>query len=101
MLTTCGSQEEARRFAHDIVSRQFAACVNIVPGIESVYRWQGDVETSTEWLLLIKTTAEAFQRLREAMPALHSYEVPECISIPIEDGAGNYLQWIADSVTRG
>jgi periplasmic divalent cation tolerance protein len=98
VLTTCGSLEEARSIAQTLVERQLAACVNIAPQIESVYRWQGEVETATEWLLLIKTTAEAFDRLRETLTKLHSYELPECIAIAIEDGSAAYLEWMGQSV---
>jgi periplasmic divalent cation tolerance protein len=98
VLTTCGSLDEARSIAHALVERQLAACVNIVPQIESVYRWQGEIETATEWLLAIKTTAEAFDRLREVLVELHSYELPECIEIPVEDGSTAYLEWIGESV---
>jgi periplasmic divalent cation tolerance protein len=98
VLTTCGSLEEARSIAQTLVKRQLAACVNIVPQIESVYRWQGEVETATEWLLVIKTTAEVFDRLRETFTELHSYELPECIAIAIEDGSAAYLEWIGQSV---
>ncbi|HSZ61675.1 MAG TPA: divalent-cation tolerance protein CutA [Terriglobales bacterium] len=98
ILTTCGSLEEARSIAHALVERQLAACVNIIPQIESVYRWKDEVETSTEWLLLIKTTAEAVDRTREALTELHSYEIPECIEIAIEAGSPAYLDWIGESV---
>jgi len=98
VLTTCGSLEEARSIARALVKRQLAACVNIAPQIESVYRWQGEVETSTEWLLVIKTTLEAFDRVREALTELHSYELPECIEIAIEEGSAPYLEWIGESV---
>jgi len=98
VLTTCGSVEEARRIAHALVDRRLAACVNIVPQVESVYRWQGEVETGAEWLLIIKTTVEAFERVREALSGLHSYELPECIEIGIEDGSAEYLEWIGESV---
>src|SRR5713101_7729912 len=98
VLTTCGSQPEAQKIAHALVERQLAACVNIVPQIASVYRWQGKVETAEESLLVIKTTAAAFERLREALVELHSYQVPECIEIGIEEGSAAYLEWIGESV---
>jgi periplasmic divalent cation tolerance protein len=97
VLTTAGSQEEAQKIAHHLVESRTAACVNIVRQI-SIYRWQGKVEEAREWLLLIKTTADAFEKVRHAITELHSYELPECISLTIEDGSPNYLQWIADSV---
>jgi periplasmic divalent cation tolerance protein len=98
VLTTCGSQKEALKIAHTLVERQLAACVNIVPQVASVYRWQGKIETAEESLLVIKTTAAAFERLREALGELHSYQVPECIEIAIEDGSAAYLEWIGKSV---
>jgi periplasmic divalent cation tolerance protein len=98
VLTTCGSLEEARRLAQALVERQLAACVNIVPQIESVYRWRGKVETAAEFLLVIKTTAGAFAALRDALIEIHSYDVPECIEIGIEDGNADYLAWIGESV---
>jgi len=99
VLTTCGSLEEARTIAHALVERHLAACVNIAPQVESVYRWQGEVETATEWLLVIKTTADVFDRVRDALSELHSYELPECIQIDIEDGSAAYLEWIGQSVS--
>jgi periplasmic divalent cation tolerance protein len=98
VLTTSGSLEEARKIAHALIERRLAACVNIVPQIESVYRWQGNAETATEWLLVIKTTAGMFAHVRDALHELHSYEIPECIAIGIEDGSAAYLEWIGESV---
>lgn len=98
VLTTAGSQEEAQKIAHSLVERKLAACVNIVPRIESVYRWQGKVETATEWLLLIKTTAEAFNRVRDAIKELHSYELPECVMLELTGGSEKYLEWIGENV---
>jgi periplasmic divalent cation tolerance protein len=98
ILSTAGSEEEARKIARSLVERQLAACVNIVPQIESVYAWQGKVESTREWLLLIKTTAEKFAAVRDAIHELHSYDLPECIAIAVDDGSSEYLQWIADSV---
>lgn len=94
VLTTAGSQEEARKIAHTLVERKLAACVNIVPQIESVYRWQGKVENATEWLLIIKTQAAIFARVCDAVKELHSYELPECVMIEISGGSQEYLGWI-------
>jgi len=98
VLSTAGSEEEARKIAHHLVERQLAACVNIVPHIESIYRWQGKMESSREWLLLIKTTAEKFPAVRDAIRELHSYDLPECVAVGIEDGSSEYLEWIGQSV---
>jgi len=98
VLSTAGSEEEAHKIARHLVEQELAACVNILPRIESIYRWQGKVETSREWLLLIKTTADRFPAVRDAIRELHSYELPECVAISIEDGSPEYLQWLADSV---
>ncbi len=98
VLTACGSLEEARQIAQALVERRLAACVNLVPHVESIYRWKGEVESSTEVLLIIKTTADAFERLRAALVELHSYEVPECIALDIADGSAAYLDWIGESV---
>ena len=98
VLTTAGTQEEARKIARQLVERKLAACVNIVPQIESVYRWQGKVESATEWLLIVKTTTEASQRVRDAIRDLHSYELPECVMIGINGGSGEYLKWLEENV---
>jgi periplasmic divalent cation tolerance protein len=98
VLSTTGSQEEARKIAHTLVEQRIAACVNIVPSIESVYRWEGKVETAQEWLLIIKTIEPACERLRQALTDLHSYDVPECVVLGIQDGNPTYLKWIGDSV---
>jgi periplasmic divalent cation tolerance protein len=98
VLSTAGSEEEARKIARHLVENQLAACVNIVPRIESVYRWEGKVESNYEWLLVIKTTGERFPAVRDAIRELHSYELPECIAISIEDGSTDYLEWIGQAV---
>jgi periplasmic divalent cation tolerance protein len=99
VLTTTSSQEEARRIAHALVERRLAACVNVVSRIDSIYRWKEKVEEAQEFLLLIKTTESAVDQLREAIQELHSYEVPECIVLPIESGSEKYLNWIDESVS--
>ena len=96
VLSTAGSEEEARKIAQYLVEQKLAACVNIVPQVESIYRWQGKIESSREWLLLIKTTAEKFERVRDAIRELHSYDLPECIAVAIEDGSPEYLRWLED-----
>jgi periplasmic divalent cation tolerance protein len=98
VVTTCGSLEEARHIARAVIERRLAACVNIVPQVESIYRWKGEVETANESLLVIKTTAGVFERLRAALAELHSYEVPECIEVTVTDGSEAYLDWIGESV---
>jgi periplasmic divalent cation tolerance protein len=98
VLTTAGSEEEARKIARALVEQNLAACVNIIPRINSIYRWQGKVEEAEEWLLLIKTTKSAFEKLRDAIQELHSYELPECICLSIEDGSAGYLAWIGEAV---
>jgi periplasmic divalent cation tolerance protein len=95
VLTTAGSQEEAKKIAHALVERRLAACVNILPQIESVYRWQGKVESATEWLLVIKTRASSFERVRDAIQELHSYELPECVMLEVAEGDKAYLDWLA------
>jgi periplasmic divalent cation tolerance protein len=97
VLTTAGSQDEARKIASALVERRLAACVNIIPQIESIYRWQGNVESTKEWLLIIKTEIEHFFQLRAAIQELHSYEVPECIMLEVADGSMPYLSWIKES----
>jgi periplasmic divalent cation tolerance protein len=99
VLSTASSEEEARKIAHRLVERRLAACVNIVPQVQSIYRWKEKVEEANEWLLLIKTTEATFGQVRHAIADLHSYDVPECICLTIEDGSPDYLQWIGDSVS--
>ena len=98
VLSTAGSEEEARKIARYLVERQLAACVNMVPRMESIYRWQGRVESSQEWLMLIKTSADQFPGVRDAIRELHSYELPECIAVAIEEGSSEYLDWLGDSL---
>jgi periplasmic divalent cation tolerance protein len=99
VLTTTGSHDEARKIAHALVERRLAGCVNIVPLIESVYRWQENVETAMEWLLLIKTQADSFERVRDAVKELHSYDLPECVMLEVAAGSQEYLKWLAESTT--
>lgn len=99
LLTTASSEEEARTIARHLVDSRMAACVNIVPGVTSIYRWLGEMEESSEWLLIVKTTATAFGHVCQAIAELHSYELPECICLTIDDGSPAYLKWLAESVS--
>jgi periplasmic divalent cation tolerance protein len=101
VLTTASSEEEARKIARHLLEHRLAACVNLVPQVASIYLWQGKIEEAGEWLLVIKTTAATFGQVRQAIADLHSYELPECICLTIEDGSPSYLQWIAESVSSG
>ncbi len=101
VLSTASSDDEARKIARQLVERHLAACVNIVPQIESVYRWKGNIESGREWLLIIKTSADQFPALRDALRELHSYELPECIALNIEDGSSAYLDWLGESLGGG
>lgn len=98
VLSTVASNEEARVIAGALIEKGLAACVNIIGPIQSIYRWKGAVEDSQEYLMLIKTTAATLPRLRDELKQLHSYEVPECIEIAVEDGLPAYLEWIGESV---
>lgn len=98
VMTTAGSEEEARRIANTLVEKKLAACVSIVSRMESVYTWKGNTQESQELLVLIKTTAAAFERVRGAIKQMHSYEVPEVLSFAIDDGNAEYLDWIGASV---
>lgn len=95
VLTTAGSPEQADLLARELVTRGLAACVNVVPGIRSTYRWQGEVCRDDELLLVIKTLDERFESVREAIRELHTYDLPEVIALPIQQGDPSYLAWIA------
>src|SRR5215831_3137156 len=94
ILCTCSSDEEAERLARALLNARLAACVNVIPGVRSFYRWQGAIEDSSERLLMIKTSRALFPDLRSAIEKSHSYEIPEIIALPIVDGAANYLRWL-------
>jgi len=97
-LTTAGSDEQASAIARALVERRLAACVNIVHGVCSVYRWQGRIHDETEALLLIKTDAARVEKVREAVRELHSYEVPELLVLPVIGGDADYLDWLRDGL---
>jgi periplasmic divalent cation tolerance protein len=94
---TVPSLETGMIIADDLVSGQYAACVNIVPGLTSVYRWKGEISRDIEMLLIIKSRKALFEKIRDRILTLHQYEVPEIISMDISEGSDLYLQWISDS----
>jgi len=94
VLSTCASEEEAEKLAREVVEQRLAACVNVIPRIQSFYRWQGNLESAVECLLIIKSSRDRFDLLRSALEKAHSYEVPEIIALPVVEGAANYLNWL-------
>jgi len=100
VLTSVESQEQAQQLASALLERRFAACVNIVGPIRSIYRWKGKVENEQEYLLLIKTSAERSADLAAALSELHPYELPERIELEIADGSSQYLSWVFQQVER-
>ena len=100
-LSACPDQATARRIADALVAERLAACVNLLPGVQSVYRWQGKVERAGEVLILVKTTQDGFATLRDRLIALHPYELPELIAVEIVDGSPAYLDWIAAECAHG
>lgn len=97
ILCTCPDRTTAERIAETVVSERLAACVNIVPGLTSIYRWEGQIQREVELLLLIKTRQEIYSLLEARIRELHPYQVPEIIALPIQTGSVAYLDWIADS----
>jgi len=98
VFMTAASGEEAARLADMLIGAHLAACVQILPEMESVYRWQGKVERQAETLLLAKTTRSKFEELEREVRALHSYETPEIIALPIVAGSSPYLEWLSAGV---
>jgi periplasmic divalent cation tolerance protein len=95
VLVTTPTAEKAAEIARALVEERLAACGNVVPGLRSIYRWEGKVQDDAEALLVLKTTRARFEALRERVLALHPYEVPEVIAVPVEAGSAAYLAWIA------
>jgi periplasmic divalent cation tolerance protein len=98
VLSTCGSAEEAEKIARALVEARLAACVNVLAGARSFYRWQGAIEYSAEWLLIIKTSRGRFDELSSELQRLHSYEVPEVVALPMVAGSANYLNWLEEEL---
>jgi periplasmic divalent cation tolerance protein len=97
VLSTCADRASAESLARALVEERLAACVNLVPGVRSIYRWEGAVEEADEVLLVIKTAAASAEALLARLPALHPYEVPEALVLGVEGGAAPYLAWLLAS----
>ncbi len=98
ILCTCPSREESEKLARHLLERRLAACVSILPGCQSHYWWQGAIETSNEFLILIKSQKTLFPSLEKAIHECHSYEVPEILALPVTAGSDRYLQWLSENL---
>jgi periplasmic divalent cation tolerance protein len=98
VLSTCSSAEEADRIARQLLEKRLAACVNIVAGAHSVYRWRGAIEEAAEWLLIVKSRQGLWEELRAEIQRLHSYEVPEVLMLAIDDGSPKHLDWLDEEL---
>jgi len=94
VLSTCPGSISAKKIAQDLVTEKLAACVNIIPGIQSYFSWVGKVDTANEHMLIIKTTLDAYDALEKRIQKIHPHELPEIIAVPIEAGSAAYLDWI-------
>ena len=99
VLVTAPNEEEAAGIAKALVEEKLAACVNIVKNVRSIYRWKGKIEDDAEVIMIVKTQKKLFNALCERVKNLHSYDVPEVISLPITDGSKDYLAWLIESTT--
>jgi len=94
ILVSASSQSEAEKIAKELVCTRLAACVSIIPNMRSIYTWEGKIEDSEEYLMIIKTRGELFEQVKEAIQRLHSYKIPEIISLPITHALDDYVRWI-------
>ncbi|NSW85029.1 MAG: divalent-cation tolerance protein CutA [Syntrophobacteraceae bacterium] len=99
VLVTAGKEEESLAIARAVVEEKLAACVNIIPRIRSIYRWKGEVCDDHEFFLVMKTRSDLFPSLQSRVRELHSYEVPEIVAFPVEQGLSEYLSWVSESTS--
>lgn len=96
IYSTTGNLQDAKKIAHSLVEEKLVACVNIIPKIESIYRWQGKIEEDIESVLIAKTTDKNVEKTIQRLKELHSYELPDIVAIPITSGLKEYLNWVED-----
>ena len=101
ILSTCATREEAEKLARVLIEERLAACVNVIPGVRSYYRWKGAIESADECLLVIKSSRELFGSIAAILEGEHSYEVPELLALPVVEGATNYLNWLLANLGSG
>ena len=101
VLCNCPSAAGAEKIARHLVEKRLAACVNVIPGVRSIYRWRGEVEEGDEWTLLIKSRRDLFDHVRAEIERLHSYEVPEVVALTIVDISANYMAWLDHELSPG
>ena len=100
VLSTFPDADTARRIAKTLIEERLAACVNLLPAVESIYRWKGKIETSTEVLALLKTDIGHYRTMEGRLRELHPYEAPECLALSVSEGLPLYLRWITDSLNE-
>lgn len=100
VISTCPGSISAKKIARDLVSEKLAACVNIVPGVQSFFSWVGKVDSANEHMLIIKTTLDRYEALEKRIKKIHPYELPEIIAVPIETGFAGYLEWISTNTKK-
>jgi periplasmic divalent cation tolerance protein len=100
VLVTVGSEVEATSIARDLVEKKLVACVNILPGVRSIFQWEGKVTEECEYLLVAKTVSQVFEDVVAAVKSLHSYRIPEVIALPIQQGLPEYLHWVREATSQ-
>lgn len=101
VLTTTATREEAARLGRTLIEERLAACATLLPAVQSIYRWKGQVEDTTETLLLLKTAVSQLERLEVRLHKLHSYETPEFLALEVSASSSSYLSWLLDSMREG
>jgi periplasmic divalent cation tolerance protein len=100
VLTTVANAEEAAELGRTLVEEQLAACATLIPSVQSIYRWKGEIESETETLLLLKTGPDQLAALEARLHELHSYQTPEFLVLPVESGSNSYLDWLQANLRR-